>query len=411
MSNQPEHPENEFTGDEFTDDEFTDDEFTDDEFANDEFLEGEFLEDGFSENDDPAADRYEVAEEKPARIPRRKVLQGLAGGAVVAGGLAVTANRVSGPVVETTGTSTPGAGSTSTSAGGSATSAGGTNPTLQVGDGQTPTSQAITGETLEGQPGVTTDQPGVTTDQSVIESSGITSTTTADPVISGQQSLRGANIATAAPVAQRVLVIIELQGGSDGLSLVVPDDQRYRSARGNDLSITPTNYHAIDNEVGLHPGLALLSKRNVATVEGVGPIDGNLSHFKMAASWERGDVRSSKLVSSGFCGRVADAVNLTNGFAGVSVAGRTGYFAGGRVPALVMSEASELDVVTGTGEESFRAAARGFTNPIGANWVKLAEMGAKLRTGLANPPAHRIRFSKWPSSILLSCSARSVSTR
>lgn len=328
----------------------------------------------------------ELEEESP-RISRRKMLQGLAGTAVVAGGIVVTSNNASSPVVQ--------AGETdalrSTAAGGTTTSSpSGSGGTMSVAGADATTAAggaADAGVSALGDATATTVQVNETGD-TIGTADAPTTPTTVDPPIAGQQNLQGANIGTAAPVDQRVLVLIELQGGSDGLSLVVPDDQRYRSARGTDLTITPASYNRFDDQIGLHPSLVEVSKLNVATVEGVGPIDGNLSHFKMAASWERGDVNSSKLVSSGFCGRVADAVNLTNGFAGVSVAGRTGYFAGGRVPALVMSEASELDVVTGGGEESFRRKAQGFTDPIGSNWVKLDEMGTKLRNGLRNPPSN-----------------------
>lgn len=346
------------------------------------------------DNDDPYGPDDQPEEQAPL-LSRRKMLQGLAGTAVVAGGIVATSNNASSPVVEAAGEGTQlsssaagGASPTTTTTGGSSAisvsgaEAATADGVAAVGDATATTVQVNeTGEAINSGEVLETGETIPTADAP-------TTPTTVDPPIVGQENLSGANISSAAPVAQRVLVLIELQGGSDGLSLVVPDDARYRSARGSDLTITPAAYNRFDDQVGLHPSLVEVSKLNVATVEGVGPIDGNLSHFKMAASWERGDVNSSKLVSSGFCGRVADAVNLTNGFAGVSVAGRTGYFAGGRVPALVMSEASELDVVTSGGDAGFRQKAQGFTDPIGSNWVKLDEMGTKLRNGLRNPPSN-----------------------
>ncbi|MEM9653135.1 MAG: DUF1501 domain-containing protein [Actinomycetota bacterium] len=342
-------------------------------------------------------------DEPPAPLlSRRKMLQGLAGTAVVAGGIVATSNNASSPVVQADGTrlGSDAVASTTTSTTG-AGGAQGSSPAISIAGAEAATPEGGTtvgtdgvegvggteGVSGVGDPTATTVQV-IETDQTIAEADAPTTPTTVDPPIVGQENLSGATISGAAPVDQRVLVLIELQGGSDGLSLVVPDDARYRAARGSDLTITPAAYNRFDDQIGLHPSLVEVSKLSVATIEGVGPIDGNLSHFKMAASWERGDVNSSKLVSSGFCGRVADAVNLTNGFAGVSVGGRTGFFDGGRIPALVMSEASELDVVTGGGEADFRRKAQGFTNPIGANWVKLDEMGTKLRTGLRNPPAN-----------------------
>src|SRR5947209_19547777 len=71
-----------------------------------------------------------------------------------------------------------------------------------------------------------------------------------------------------------VLVIIELNGGNDGLNTVIPyaDDnyQKYRKT----LRFTKNQVLRVDDSIGLHPALRgaheLLNKGQLAIVQGVG---------------------------------------------------------------------------------------------------------------------------------------------
>jgi uncharacterized protein (DUF1501 family) len=85
----------------------------------------------------------------------------------------------------------------------------------------------------------------------------------------------------------RTLVVIELAGGNDGLSTVVPHaDPAYRTLRP---TLGVTNSIDLDGEIGLHPNLPQLAARykagEVAIVEGVGYSPPNLSHFESLATW------------------------------------------------------------------------------------------------------------------------------
>src|SRR5262249_39870695 len=85
----------------------------------------------------------------------------------------------------------------------------------------------------------------------------------------------------------RTLVVVELGGGNDGLSTVVPlTDPAYRTLRP---TLAVQNPIALDDSVGLHPNLSKLAARyqagHVAIVEGVGYPDPNLSHFASLAYW------------------------------------------------------------------------------------------------------------------------------
>ncbi len=100
------------------------------------------------------------------------------------------------------------------------------------------------------------------------------------------------------PKVQRTLILIELKGGNDGLSTVVPiADPLYKKVRSSTL-VQPKNAIQLDALHGLHPNLKHLassfSKGNMAIVESVGISNGVRSHFKATDIWhsanpERGD--------------------------------------------------------------------------------------------------------------------------
>ncbi|MEX2100052.1 MAG: DUF1501 domain-containing protein [Acidimicrobiia bacterium] len=106
--------------------------------------------------------------------------------------------------------------------------------------------------------------------------------------------------------SDRTLVVVELGGGNDGLSTVVPiADPAYKTLRPT-LGIT--NAIALDDTIGMHPNLAKLAARyqagNVAIVEGVGYDDPNLSHFASLAYWWAGTPGESG--GTGWLGRYLD---------------------------------------------------------------------------------------------------------
>jgi uncharacterized protein (DUF1501 family) len=87
----------------------------------------------------------------------------------------------------------------------------------------------------------------------------------------------------------KVLVVVHLAGGNDGLNTVVPyvDDAYYR-ARPT-LGIKKENLLKIDDKTGFHASLAplkaLYDKGLVTVVEGVGYPNPNRSHFRSTEIW------------------------------------------------------------------------------------------------------------------------------
>lgn len=143
-------------------------------------------------------------------------------------------------------------------------------------------------------------------------------------------------------VEDRVLVVVDLAGGNDGLSTLVPaGDATYHDLRPR-LALPDDEVLALDDRVALHPNLGRLHRRGIATVEGVGPIDGDLSHFAMSERWERGDVDGSRPLRSGFLGRLADAVDDGSPLVGVSLTGPTPHLANARSATLSLSDRNDL---------------------------------------------------------------------
>jgi uncharacterized protein (DUF1501 family) len=91
----------------------------------------------------------------------------------------------------------------------------------------------------------------------------------------------------------RILVMIQLGGGNDGLQTVIPiGDPKYRDLRPN-LGKEADAALRIDNNVGLHQNLkgikALYDQGKVAVVQGVGYPTPSFSHFDSIRVWETGD--------------------------------------------------------------------------------------------------------------------------
>ncbi|MCH8851336.1 MAG: DUF1501 domain-containing protein [Planctomycetes bacterium] len=106
----------------------------------------------------------------------------------------------------------------------------------------------------------------------------------------------------------KILVMVQLAGGNDGLNTVVPyaDDNYYRARPG--LAIKPDEVLKIDDHVGLHPALGgmkeLYDDGLLAIVQGVGYPNPNHSHFKSMDIWHTADPAGRK--HTGWLGRYID---------------------------------------------------------------------------------------------------------
>ncbi|HTU89408.1 MAG TPA: DUF1501 domain-containing protein [Gemmataceae bacterium] len=104
---------------------------------------------------------------------------------------------------------------------------------------------------------------------------------------------RTANAFAGSPASGgRVLVVLQLDGGNDGLNTVVPyGDDNYRKHRPH-LQVAKNQVLRIDDHMGLHPALTglspLLQKGQLAVVQSVGYPNPNRSHFESMAIWHAG---------------------------------------------------------------------------------------------------------------------------
>jgi len=108
----------------------------------------------------------------------------------------------------------------------------------------------------------------------------------------------------------RVLVLVQLGGGNDGLSMVVPHgDDAYHAAR-KATRIGADEVLKLDDRVGLNPNLKGLRSRfddgELAIVQGCGYPRPNRSHFKSMEIWHAADHRG-RAAGEGWIGRAFDA--------------------------------------------------------------------------------------------------------
>lgn len=108
----------------------------------------------------------------------------------------------------------------------------------------------------------------------------------------------------------RVLVLLQLNGGNDGLNTLIPLDQyaNLNAVRGNVLIPEP-NILAVEDTVGFHPSMTgirdLYTEGKVSVVQSVGYPMQNRSHFRSTDIWNTGSA-SNEVIPTGWLGRHLD---------------------------------------------------------------------------------------------------------
>ena len=122
---------------------------------------------------------------------------------------------------------------------------------------------------------------------------------------------RSARAAVGVKPNERILVVVQLLGGNDGLNTVVPHgiDGYNRGRRA--LRIGSQQVHKVTDDIGLHPALGgmskLLEKGRLNIVQGVGYPNPDRSHFRSMEIWEAGRVENdAKALETGWLGRAID---------------------------------------------------------------------------------------------------------
>ncbi|HSS71094.1 MAG TPA: DUF1501 domain-containing protein [Casimicrobiaceae bacterium] len=147
---------------------------------------------------------------------------------------------------------------------------------------------------------------------------------------------------------RRLLVLIELKGGNDGLNTLVPySDGAYYALRPK-LAIARDQVVQLSDTVGLHPALApllpLWKKRELAVLQGVGYPQPNLSHFRSIEIWDTAS-KSEEYLQDGWLTRTFAAAPTPAAFAadGVIVGSPDlGPLAGGGTRAIALANTEQF---------------------------------------------------------------------
>ena len=123
--------------------------------------------------------------------------------------------------------------------------------------------------------------------------------------------LQQACAATSARDDKRILVVLELSGGNDGLNTLVPYGDDAYSRHRPKLGIRRQQLRVIDDHHGFSPGMAgferLYKDGRMAVVHGCGYTQPSFSHFTSAAYWHTAMPNSGE--EYGWIGRLADVID------------------------------------------------------------------------------------------------------
>jgi uncharacterized protein (DUF1501 family) len=117
-------------------------------------------------------------------------------------------------------------------------------------------------------------------------------------------------------MTQRILILVELKGGNDGLNTVIPyADPLYGQLRGG-IALSRERTLQLDERVGLHDKLAPLMEAwkagDLAIMQGVGYPSPNRSHFRSIEIWDTASAANQTL-SEGWVAQAFKGKSLPKG--------------------------------------------------------------------------------------------------
>lgn len=144
--------------------------------------------------------------------------------------------------------------------------------------------------------------------------------TTTSTAVSLPLFINGMNLGTLASSAlssiingesDRVLVLIQLNGGNDGLNTIVPLDQydNLANVRSN-IIIPQSNLLTIEDTLAFHPNMSgmqnMYQEGEIGIIQNVGYANQNRSHFRSTDIWMSGS-SSEEVITTGWLGRDFDS--------------------------------------------------------------------------------------------------------
>lgn len=159
----------------------------------------------------------------------------------------------------------------------------------------------------------------------------------------------------------RVLVLIQLEGGNDGLNTIVPiENDLYYNARET-LSISKSDAVKLTDTIGMHPVMSpletLWNEGKMGVIQNVGYPNGDLSHFRSTDIWLTGSA-SDEYLETGWMGRNLEQrfpdfqENPTSGPLAVQIGGASSLlFKGGELDmGMTLNDIDVLEYLLENGE-------------------------------------------------------------
>lgn len=196
--------------------------------------------------------------------------------------------------------------------------------------------------------------------------------TTAQSLLKGSVAFGAQNPRdVAAGKAGKILVLVQLFGGNDGLNTLIPiGDGTYHSVRQT-IGIADDQALPLTGGFGLCPELkgvkGLWDAGHLAVVRGVGYPDQNYSHFRSMAIWEAGD--PDLKLDNGWLGRTLDQMESTQHDPFL------GFAAGSSIPPEMIAQHTSITAVGSVADYGFHVAGRPVdgTDPRSQTLMKLYE--------------------------------------
>jgi uncharacterized protein (DUF1501 family) len=143
----------------------------------------------------------------------------------------------------------------------------------------------------------------------------------------------------------RILVVLQLEGGNDGINTVVPHaDEGYAKYRRL-LRLPADRLIKVTDAVGLHPAMGdagkLLESGRLALLQGVGYPNPNRSHFESMAIWQTARLDRADQNDLGWLGRALDGAGRPAGGGPDSV-----FVGGGGLPVALRGRRSVASAMT-----------------------------------------------------------------
>lgn len=146
----------------------------------------------------------------------------------------------------------------------------------------------------------------------------------------------------------RLLILVELKGGNDGLNTVVPyADEAYHRLRPR-LAVKREEVIRLDGRSGLHPVLQPLlapwQAGELAVIQGLGYPHPNLSHFRSIEIWDTAS-KSEEYLQAGWLARAFAAHPAPADYAAEGVlvgSGEPGPLSGGGVRAIALTNPDQF---------------------------------------------------------------------